>query len=218
MFRAVITFTNVEGCTYEMLQGQPWRGRKLCVAMKPWAARIRTSLEDSRNVFPPHVPQVKLARKRDAVGVLYVTRLRDRHMLVEHPVHGDIPGSRLMDQPLHGNRIEVRLDPVRIQSRGYARRPQAWIGDVPVRIVVFARIVVQQRIAGKGSRHDDRPSQGWLVRIARRDGAKKALARVLDGSQARTVDAQEVEMFVGTRVPVADDGLDVLRTDGAQAT
>jgi hypothetical protein len=93
-------------------------GRRSYVAQRLRAIKLSRSLEDSWNIFPPHVAQVKLTRKRHAAGVLDVARLSDGHMFVEHPVHANISGSCLMDQPFHGNRIEVRLDPVRVQGHG----------------------------------------------------------------------------------------------------
>lgn len=75
-------------------------------------------LEYTRDIFPQHIAQVKLARKRHSIRALNVSRLRDRHVPVEHPIDSSVPRARLMNQPLYRRRIEVSLDPVRIESGG----------------------------------------------------------------------------------------------------
>ena len=71
----------------------------------------------ARDVFPDYVAQMKIAWERDTIRMLDMHRFRDWHVSIKHPVYSNISGTRLVDQPIHWNHVEVSFDPVRVEAR-----------------------------------------------------------------------------------------------------
>ena len=87
---------------------------------------------------------------------------------------------------------------------------------VPVPVVHFRRVPVEQRVANQFAVERNRQGKSLLVRIASPYRAKEAPAGVLRRSQALPVDPHEIEKFVAAGKPVANEGIDVFGSKVAQ--
>ena len=88
-----------------------------------------------------------------------------------------------MDQVDHWSYGEVHLEAVRVKGCRYAGGSQMWIRYMPVGVIDFRCVTVQQCLARKVAVDGDSKGHTLLVGISSSYRAKKALASVLHGSQ-----------------------------------
>ena len=132
--------------------------------------QLCSAREKPGNIFAAYVTHMKFAGAGDAVGLVDEFCLGNRDELVEHSVHADVASPRLVNQPRNWRRAEIGLDSIRVQRSGKTARPQTGHDDVPVRIVHFLPVAIQERVADQLLIQCDSVRDRRLICVARSNG------------------------------------------------
>src|ERR1700721_3498772 len=124
--------------------------------------QFRCARKESRNVLAPHKANMKLPWRSDAIRLVNPFRFGNRNEFVQHSVAPKIASSSLMDQSRDWSYIKIRFDPLGVQGSGKTFAAQVRDDDVPMRIVDFVGVAIEQGVADKSCIQSDRERHSRL--------------------------------------------------------
>jgi|HubBroStandDraft_2_1064218.scaffolds.fasta_scaffold66581_3 hypothetical protein len=159
---------------------------------------------------------MKFPRICDAIRLLNEFRFRHWHELIQHTIHPDVGGARLMDQLQNWRDLKIRADTMRVQRGRESFGAQVRHDDVPVRIIHVVGIAMEQGVTDKPLIQRDPESDVGLAYVIRANCVRKPPVDILLRPDPLPVNSYRCEMFVRGQNPVVNDCRNVSRRDVPQ--